>query len=274
MTETAKTLSEKLKAPFRADEIEWRVDRGVQSQKGNFVFVLAYVSNRAIQNRLDETFGPFGWKNDFREWKEGNQICAISVKDPETGEWICKEDGSDNSNMEAVKGGLSNAMKRAAVQWGIGRYLYKLEQTMIPLKDSGQHYAQVKVKSNGNETYIKGYWDEPKLPAWALPAGDNGQQKAAPPAQPTTEQPTAPQQPAAKPAAASNIGQQAGNTIIPSGKHKGKMIHEAPLDWVEWYVSEGPNTELKKACQVFLQQSKSQDSSIPPGINLDDLPNV
>ncbi|MGH7576528.1 MAG: Rad52/Rad22 family DNA repair protein [Longimicrobiales bacterium] len=30
--------------------------------------------------------------------------------------------------MESVKGGLSAATKRAAVEWGIGRYLYGIEE--------------------------------------------------------------------------------------------------------------------------------------------------
>ena len=43
--------------------------------------------------------------------------------------------------MEAIKGGLSNAMRRAAVQWGIGRYLYDLPQQWVPVDD----YKQFKV---------------------------------------------------------------------------------------------------------------------------------
>ncbi|MCM3703772.1 Rad52/Rad22 family DNA repair protein [Paenibacillus macerans] len=162
-------LIEKLQAPFLPNEIEWRVDRGQKTGQGNYVFVLAYVTNRAIMNRLDEVFGPTGWKNEFREWKQGSQLCGISVKID--GEWVTKWDGSDDSNMDAVKGGLSGAMKRAAVQWGIGRYLYNLDQNRIPLKERGQNYANVKVRVQGKEEYIKGYWDTPTLPEWALPSG-------------------------------------------------------------------------------------------------------
>lgn len=163
-----KELMDKLQAPFLPDEIEWRVDRGQKTNQGNYVFVLAYVTNRAIMNRLDEVFGPTGWKNEFREWKQGSQLCGISVKIE--GEWVTKWDGSDDSNMDAVKGGLSGAMKRTAVQWGIGRYLYKLDQNRIPLKERGQNFANVKVKVQGKDEYIKGYWDTPTLPDWALPA--------------------------------------------------------------------------------------------------------
>lgn len=162
-------LMKRLQEPFLPEEIEWRVDRGQITGSGNYVFVLAYVTNRAIMNRLDEIFGPTGWRNEFKEWKQGSQLCGISVK--MDGEWITKWDGSDDSNMDAVKGGLSAAMKRAAVQWGIGRYLYKLDQNRIPLKEHGDNYANVRVKAQGKDEYIKGYWDVPTLPSWALPAG-------------------------------------------------------------------------------------------------------
>lgn len=158
---------EKLKAPFSEEEIEWRVDRSQKIGDKTYVYVLAYVSNRAIQNRLDEVFGTFGWKNEFKEWKGTSQLCGISVKHCD--EWITKWDGSDDSNMDPVKGGISASMKRAAVQWGIGRYLYKLEQKKVPLNDRGDNYANVKVKVNGKDEYVKGYWDTPLLPDWALP---------------------------------------------------------------------------------------------------------
>lgn len=159
----------KLQAPFLPEEIEWRVDRGQKTRNGDFVFVLAYVTNRAIMNRLDEVFGPFGWKNEYKEWRGNSQICGISVK--VEGEWVTKWDGSDDSNMDAIKGGLSGAMKRTAVQWGIGRYLYNLDQCRIPLLNSGQNWANVKVKASGKEEYIQGYWNTPILPQWALPDG-------------------------------------------------------------------------------------------------------
>ncbi|MEI2284984.1 Rad52/Rad22 family DNA repair protein [Paenibacillus polysaccharolyticus] len=142
----------KLQEPFPPEEIEWRVgSTNGDKTKG---IALAYVTNRAIQNRLDEVFGVFGWRNEYREWKEKSQLCGISVK--VDGEWITKWDGADDSNMEAVKGGLSDAMKRAAYQWGIGRYLYKLENMWVPIKAAGRSHVLV---------------SEPHLPQWALPEG-------------------------------------------------------------------------------------------------------
>jgi hypothetical protein len=141
-----------LQAPFLPDEIEWRVG-STNSDKSKGI-ALAYVTNRAIQNRLDDVFGVFGWKNEYREWKGNSQLCGISVKID--GEWITKWDGADDSNMEAVKGGLSDAMKRAAYQWGIGRYLYKLENVWVKIVPAGRSYKLA---------------EEPQLPDWALPEG-------------------------------------------------------------------------------------------------------
>ncbi|MCP1134371.1 Rad52/Rad22 family DNA repair protein [Paenibacillus polysaccharolyticus] len=160
----AQEVMKRLQEPFPPEEIEWRVgSTNGDKTKG---IALAYVTNRAIQNRLDEVFGVFGWRNEYREWKEKSQLCGISVK--VEGEWITKWDGADDSNMEAVKGGLSDAMKRAAYQWGIGRYLYKLENMWVPIKAAGRSHVLV---------------SEPQLPQWALPEGFryNGKRQAVDP---------------------------------------------------------------------------------------------
>ena len=154
-------IMQKLQEPFPPDELEWRVG-STNSDKSRGI-ALAYVTNRAIQNRLDEVFGVFGWRNEFREWKNNSQLCGISVKVGE--EWITKWDGADDSNMEAVKGGLSDAMKRAAYQWGIGRYLYNLENVWVPIEPVGKSY---RLKTT------------PPLPEWALPKGYQEKKKEPP----------------------------------------------------------------------------------------------
>jgi hypothetical protein len=152
---------EKLQKPFPADDIEWRVQRALSTSKGNKAVVLAYVTNRAIMNRLDDVFGVGGWKNEYKEWRDKGVLCGISVKID--GEWVTKWDGAEETNIEAVKGGFSGSMKRAAVQWGIGRYLYNLDETWVDVKERGENYI------NDRKANIKGYWDTPILPSWALP---------------------------------------------------------------------------------------------------------
>ena len=125
---------QQLQAPFSPDDIEWRVQR--ESRDGSSVLVLAYVTNRAIQARFDEVFGPFGWQNSFHEGPQGGLICKLGAYDTNSKQWVWKEDGAENTQVEAVKGGLSSAMKRTAVQWGGGRYLYNLTDAWAKLQDS------------------------------------------------------------------------------------------------------------------------------------------
>jgi len=157
---------QQLQAPFSPDDIEWRVQR--ESRDGSSVLVLAYVTNRAIQARFDEVFGPFGWQNSFHEGPQGGLICKLGAYDPNSKQWVWKEDGAENTQVEAVKGGLSSAMKRTAVQWGVGRYLYNLTDTWAKLSDSKPNPNQQKQQPG----FHKGrFWATPCLPTWALPNG-------------------------------------------------------------------------------------------------------
>jgi hypothetical protein len=164
--EAIKQIEKRLKEPFPAFDIEWRVQRSGQKEGKVWAMVLAYVTARAIQDRLDETCGAFGWRNTYKEGPNGGVLCGISIADSE-GKWITKWDGAENTNIEAVKGGLSGAFKRAGSAWGIGRYLYKLSATFATIADSGQYSSQVK-----NGPWFK--WNPPTLPKWALPEGEGG----------------------------------------------------------------------------------------------------
>lgn len=132
---------DRLKDFFRPDEIEFRI--GATNHDKTKGIALAYVTNRAIQNRLDEVCGPENWRNEYKPWKENSQICGISIYDTEKGEWITKWDGAEDTKTEPVKGGLSGAMKRAAVQWGIGRYLYDIPNVwvdIVPIPGKDKQY--------------------------------------------------------------------------------------------------------------------------------------
>ena len=92
---------------LRADEIEARV--AMVKEKG--CSVLLYKDARVDQNILDETFGIFGWQR-HHEMIGGNLYCTVSVKDPDTGEWIEKQDVGTESNTEKEKGQASDSFKR------------------------------------------------------------------------------------------------------------------------------------------------------------------
>jgi hypothetical protein len=125
----------RLTAPFPPRDIEWKPGAVTRDKKKGLA--MAYITARAVQERLDEVFGPGNWKNEFRQGPEGGVLCRIYFKNDE-GEWVWREDGADNTEVEAVKGGLSNAMKRAGAALGIGRYLYDLPAQWVPLDDRGR----------------------------------------------------------------------------------------------------------------------------------------
>lgn len=148
-----------LAAPFDAQDIEWRIARsGVKNGKP-WGMCLAYLTNRAIMDRLDGVLGPENWKNEFTRWGEKGVMCGLSLR--LNGEWVTKWDGAEETDIESVKGGFSSAMKRAAVQWGIGRYLYGLEEGWAKFEEHGPYSAKIE------NTFYK--WSPPGLPAWAVP---------------------------------------------------------------------------------------------------------
>ena len=115
-----------LTKPIQPDEIEWRVQN--QTKDGQKLIIVPYITNRCVMDRFDEEFGFDKWCNEFREVKDGF-ICRITII-TDSGN-VYKEDGAPSTNIEPTKGGISDSMKRAAVQFGLGRGLYKYPRVMI-----------------------------------------------------------------------------------------------------------------------------------------------
>ena len=84
---------------------------------------LAYIDARDVANRLDEVVGIENWQDRYEE-VSGRLMCYLSIR--VEGEWITKADGAGDTNIEGEKGGISDALKRAAQKFGVGRYLYYL----------------------------------------------------------------------------------------------------------------------------------------------------
>lgn len=161
-----------LAEPFPADDIEWRVSRsGVNKNGSVFCMVLAYITARAIANRLDAVCGPENWCNtpqQVTEIRPGLYALSVGISVWINNQWVTKWDVSEATDIEPVKGGFSGAMKRAGSQWGIGRYLYSMSETFAETSESPQknwEYARLP-KDQGGGAY---YWKYPALPSWALP---------------------------------------------------------------------------------------------------------
>lgn len=123
---------EKLKEPFAPDRVSWRVG-ATSDDKG---LALAYIDARDVMERLDEVCGPGGWQDSYTETAKGRVLCTIRIRIGD--EWIAKSDGAGNTDVEADKGGISDAFKRAAVKWGIGRYLYDVDSPWVKITKRGK----------------------------------------------------------------------------------------------------------------------------------------
>lgn len=134
----AQEIFDGLSAPFPTEVIEWRIGSTTKDKtKG---MALAYINARAVMDRLDMICGPGGWQDRYPH-ANGKTVCEIGVRvarqDGEW-EWLWKSDGAGDTDFEAEKGALSDAFKRAAVRWGVGRYLYDLDAPWVPLENEGR----------------------------------------------------------------------------------------------------------------------------------------
>lgn len=122
-----------LRKTFPPSEIEWRV--GSTNSEKTSGLALAYLTARHVMDRLDEVCGSENWQDRY-EFHGTRTICYLSIRIGT--EWITKADGAGDSDVEAEKGAISDALKRAAVKWGIGRYLYDLGNIWVDVEAAGR----------------------------------------------------------------------------------------------------------------------------------------
>lgn len=143
------SITSLLKEPFDPAVIHWRAGAtnakklGVPVYQATKGIALAYIDARDVMKRLDDVCGD-NWQVEY----PFDGCCRIGIKID--GEWIWRSNGAGETEVEGEKGRFSDAFKRAAVLWGVGRYLYYLPNVWCDL-DNG------KIKN------------PPALPAWALP---------------------------------------------------------------------------------------------------------
>lgn len=135
------TITEQLKAPFDPKVVHWRI--GHKAKSGDKAMVLAYLDSRDVMKRLDEVCGDM-WQDRY----PFKGCCEIGIKIGD--EWLWRSNGAGETQVEAEKGEYSDAFKRAAVLWGVGRYLYYLKNYWVEIDQYGN-------------------FTPPQLPTWALP---------------------------------------------------------------------------------------------------------
>jgi hypothetical protein len=151
-----------LSAEFPQGAIHWRAQS--VTKDGDKAMALAYIDARNVMERLDEVCGPAGWTDSYMETPKGRLICTLSIL--VDGVWISKSDGAGDTDVEGDKGAISDALKRAAVKWGIGRYLYDMPTPWVPCES---------YEKNG-----KRHWKKWAADPWAHVRNRNVEPKAEP----------------------------------------------------------------------------------------------
>lgn len=145
----SRDLFDRLMEPFAQTEVKFKP----QSVKGNRCLALAYIDARHVMDRLDNVMLLGNWRDEYTILNDGSVQCRLSLRI--NGEWVYHEDVGSRSEQpddgDKMKSAFSDALKRAAVKFGIGRYLYRLGQEWVD-------YDPQKRKMT-----------PPKLPVWALP---------------------------------------------------------------------------------------------------------
>jgi hypothetical protein len=127
---------------------KWRVQSF--SRNKPLAQCVAYVDARAVQRRLDDVCGA-KWQSLY--YDVGSMLfCKIGIQIED--EWIWRSDTGSESNVEKEKGHSSDAFKRAAVMWGVGRFLYDMKFVYVAsnAKKTNDNYPYV-VDNNGRRVW-------------------------------------------------------------------------------------------------------------------------
>ena len=106
--------------PFDYESHKWRVMN--VTKKGDKASCAFYIDARDVMDRLDAVVGAENWSDKYTTLAIGENRWAIECTITING--VSKSDVGEG---DAPKDAYSDALKRAAVKWGVGRYLYGMD---------------------------------------------------------------------------------------------------------------------------------------------------
>lgn len=162
-------LLKELTAVFPVEQLKWRIISVFEKENKLQGIIAPYIDSRNLMNRFDNVLG-CNWSCDYKIINCNSLTaveCTISVNTAEGR--IARADIADidmNSsfgNGSILKSGYSNSFKRAAVAWGVGRYLYSLGNFFVPIENNlnGPFKINGEFKINGKRTFVKGSFKAP-----------------------------------------------------------------------------------------------------------------
>ena len=142
-----KELLNFLAQSFPPEDIKTREQAGI---------TLHYVERQTVANRLDEAIIQglcVGWESRFEFGPNGEIICSIGIVD-NLGRAYWRSDGAEQTKIESVKGGITDAFKRAADMWGVARYLREGE---LPQRSGKTAKKSGKSTKTGEKSVVDQY---------------------------------------------------------------------------------------------------------------------
>lgn len=133
---TLDTVAQGLRAPLSPDLEHFRLGPTWEADGNHWGHPLPYIDARTVFDRLDAVVGPGGWETNLERLDTGVYLCRLTVLG------VTRSDvgvaGENESERE--KAGASDAIKRAAVQFGIASYLYDLDLPAVKLEKHGKDW--------------------------------------------------------------------------------------------------------------------------------------
>lgn len=172
---TIDDITKELAAHFPPEVVKWKAQSTTKDKKR--CLAVPFIDARMVMGRLDDIFGVGGWIDSY-EPAPGGMICSLSVrlKCLVPVEWVTKSDcggmgeGDGDDAGDRLKGACSDALKRAAVKFGIGRYLYDTSKVWV---DYDEQRKCIKEGCAPKAPMVKGGIVQPPAPpAIAVVPGD------------------------------------------------------------------------------------------------------
>ena len=139
------------------DLIDWRVSNTWEKNGVKWGMLVAYIDARTAMEELDNLDA--GWSTDMQPVTLGSDQgirCALTVNG------VTRVDVGVPSNTEPLKGAFSDALKRAAVQFGVGRELYEMPKIAVECE-----VVNGKVRGpKALPTFAKGRWTIDRQYGW------------------------------------------------------------------------------------------------------------
>jgi hypothetical protein len=163
-------IKKQLAAPFHSYYVGWKAQ--ATNRDKTRALAVAYIDARTVMDRLDQVVGPGNWSDTYRLVSAGDgefavectlALFGVSKSDIGTAD---EDDDSSTDRRSAAsvsKSAYSDALKRAAVKWGIARYIYRIPKQWV-----------------GYDAARKQLAETPDLPSWALPGGPRSTEEQAP----------------------------------------------------------------------------------------------